>query len=534
MPHSIKIYPTTPDTPIPLPRAAFMVQRYSKRAIGGCKEAVIKVAADAAILASLRNTINYGIHIFNSQGALVWWGYIEDISTSAIESTGTMTCAGWWKKLSTRYYAQPKGMYAFMDTSADKQAFSEGANIELVAQAIYNPSPSDAWDVSAIGVNLYMVGDRNSDSVNLSIMTDSGTPIGDYSYPTSTTVAYWTTSPTGATIGKNGGYFQYDLNTTFSFTNTIRWIKLTATGPYNIANYFQCGVNTKKIYDQGKLRWYKDVDWHSGTSNGPAGNGPDGSMLFKLIGSLPTTTQITNVINATGDYSGIDVMSASGVSSCQYREGKEKADAIIEDLLKTGNTSGTRYLIDVSPYKRVRIYAEPTAAIGDYFRLTGATKIGYSIANLANKVSAIYTTQKGASTSGSQAQTDWQENATSQTRYGIREQIISLKDTDETAADNYVTTALNLMAWPETKVEWDFGSKVRIYSPYGGIVRNDTCPVGYWARVTDSVQSYLESPFIKAASVVFVEEAEYDADGDAYTPTPRGSAPDWQLFTFSG
>lgn len=529
----VKIYQSDPSAPVVLPRAAYVVRNYSKRAIGGPKEATIRVKASTPVLQSLRTYLDYGIHIINDQGAIVWWGYVEDVTMSASDGSAIITCAGWWKKLSTRYYANTQGQFAFMDTSADKQSFSEGANIIRVSNSFY--TNGDTWTINSIGVNLYMVGDRSADSVSLKVLAN-GSFLGDgyFAPDTGTVVSTSTNSYTGTQIGKNGGYFQYDLAAPFTYNNTIRWIDLTASGTYNIDNYFQVGVNTKKACLNSYLRWYKDVDWHIGTSNGPAGNGPNGWMLFKLIGTLPTTTQINNVIISTGYYSGIDVMSASGVSSCQYREGKEKCDAIIEDLLKTGNNSGVRYLIDISPYRRVRIYTEPVAQIGDYWKLTGATKIGYGIADLANKVSAIYTTQAGASSSGTQAQTAWQENTVSQTRYGVREQIISLKDTDATAAANYVTTALDMTAYPQTKVEWDMGGKVRIHSPYGGIVRADTCPVGYWARVTDSVQTFLDSPFIKSANVIFVEEAEYDADGDSYTPVPRGSENDWQMYTFSG
>lgn len=530
----IKIFATTPAAPVILPRAAYSVERYSKRAIGGPKDATISVLGDAAALASLRTYIGYGIHITNDQGAVVWWGYLEDISLSATEGRAQITCAGWWKKLAMRYYADSTGVFSFMDTSADKQSFSDSANILRVCGSFIKPSGSD-WTITAVGVNLYVAGDpaARADTVRLDIYND-GAVFPDYTVPGATLLSTWSTYPSATVIGKNGGYVQYDLTTPVAYNTTKKWICLSATGSYSATDYYQAGVNTKKQNGYSQLVWYKDVDWHLGTSNGPNGNGPNGWMLFKLIGTLPTSTQIYNVLNATGDYNGIDIMSASGVSSCQYREGKEKCDAIVEDLLKTGDSGGTRYLIDVTPEKRVRVYTEPAAAISSCLRLTGATKIGYSIENLANRISAIYTTQKGASTGGTQAQTGWQEDAISQTRYGVREQIISLKDTDEAAAVNYVTTALGLLAYPQTKVEWDMGARVGIYTPYGGRVRPDTCPVGYWARVTDSVQAYLDSPFIKSASVIFVEEAEYDAESDSYTPTPRGSENDWQMFTFSG
>ncbi len=529
----VKIFESSPTSPVILPRIAFVVERYSRRVIGGPKEAAIRALGDPSTLASLRTYIGYGVHVVNDQGAVVWWGYIEDISLSATEGRAQITCAGWWKQLASRYYGDSTGMFSFMETSSDKQAFSDGGNIERVCGSFYHPS--DDWTITSIGVNLYVAGDPSArlDYVQMDIYND-GAVFPGYTVPGGTLLSAATPLLASTDIGKNGGYFQFDLTTPLQYGGTVKWINLSATGLNSSTDYYQVGVNTKKEYSYGELTWYKDVDWHHGTSNGPAGNGPDGWMLFKLIGTLPTTTQIYNVINSTSDYSGIDVMSASGVSSCQYREGKEKCDALIEDLLKTGKSTGVRYLIDISPEKRVRIYTEPTAAIGDYYKLTGATKIGYSLDGLANRISAIYTTQKGPSTAGTQAQTDWQEDDDSQTRYGIREQIISLKDTDLTAADNYVTTALGLMAYPQTKVEWDNGNKVRIFTPYGGRVRPDTCPVGYWARVTDSVQTYLDSPFIKSANVIFVEEAEYDAESDSYTPTPRGSETDWQLFTFSG
>jgi hypothetical protein len=83
--------------------------------------------------------------------------------------------------------------------------------------------------------------------------------------------------------------------------------------------------------------------------------------------SVETTTQIAAMIAAAGPFflsSGI--MSNSGITSSEYRDGDSLANETIERLLKGGTTNGRRLLSTVTRERVVRIYEEPAAGSSDY------------------------------------------------------------------------------------------------------------------------------------------------------------------------
>jgi hypothetical protein len=83
--------------------------------------------------------------------------------------------------------------------------------------------------------------------------------------------------------------------------------------------------------------------------------------------SVETTTQIAAMITAAGPFFlSTSIMSNSGITSSEYRDGESLAIEAIEKLLKGGTTNGRRLLATVTRERMVRVYEEPTAGANDY------------------------------------------------------------------------------------------------------------------------------------------------------------------------
>lgn len=500
-------------TRILMPPVNMRPSHYNKDvAVGGCDEAKIKAYGTPAALDALRGYIGYGIRIVNDEGARCWWGYMDAVNVSADEGLAEIECKGWGHKFKQYYYSNSLGMSSTMDGKGDKHNVSEGSGITKLAQSFSNSGTS--WTVRALGLNLYVSGTR-VDSVDVTIMNNSA------GSPGATTISAWATSPTGAQVAAANGYMQYDLTTPFTFDSTVRWIVVTPTGTLPIASgMYQVGVNDAAAYAGGSFKYYIPTTW---TAN-RADTGKDTDIQFKLLGSEPIDDLISAIYTATvyNEYfPGIDFDNLlTYPSTCQYRDGKERADKVMETLLKMGDTSSQRLMFAIDSQRRIRVFAEPLLTYPH--TITGAVKIGQNMGAIYNKVRAIYTTQSGSSSAGNPVTTDWSTNGTSITRYGTRELTLSLNNVDATAAANAVATAVYQKAFPATTFDFLNSGSIDVYGYGGGKIRRDTCPYGYWARLTSASVSTFDSPFTRGANVCFIDGGEYDAENDEYTPLPKG------------
>lgn len=499
---------------IALPPALYMPHHYSKNvAVGGCDEATVNAYGSRAALDALRACLGYGVRITNDEGALCWWGYIEDVNVSPDEGGAEIACKGWGHKFKNHYYAQSAGMDAYMDGAGAKHNVSEGSGITKLAQSFANTSGTN-WTARKLGLNLYVSGTRD-DSVNVDIVADNA------GSPSTTVISSWATSPSGAQVSAANGYMQYDLTTPFTYDSTLRWIVVTPTGTLPIASgMYQVGVNDQAGYAGGTFKYYIPTTW---TAN-RADNGKATDMQFKLLGSEPIDTILSAIYSATvaGDYfQGIDFAYASYPATCQHRDGKERADKVIEAILKIGTSSGQRLLFAVSEQRRVRVFTEPLVPAAPYM-LAGVVKIGQDLSKIVNEVRAIYTTQSGASSSGTPQTTNWSSDAVSIARYGKRQLTLSLNNVDAAAAASAVATALAQRAYPSTQFEYSGGAGIDIYGPGGGKIRRDTCPFGYWTRLSNASVGGFDSPFMRGANLCFIDGAEYNAEQDDYMPIPKG------------
>lgn len=497
-----------------LPPALYKPHHYSKNvAVGGCDEAVINAYGSRAALDALRGCLGFGVRIINDEGTVCWWGFIENVNVAPEAGSAEIACKGWGHKFKNRYYAQSAGMDAYMDGAGAKHNVSEGSGITKLAQSFRNTTGVN-WTARRLALNLYVVGTR-ADNVNVDIVADNA------GSPSTTVISSWATSPSGAVVATANGTMLYDLTTPFTYDSTLRWIVVTPTGTLPIASgMYQVGVNDKADYANGSFKYYIPTTW---TAN-RADNGKATDIQFKLIGAETIDTILSAIYAATvaNDYfAGIDFASASYPSTCQYRDGKERADKVVEAILKIGNGSNQRLLFAVSEQRRIRVYPEPYVPAAPY-SLVGAVKIGQDLSKIVNEVRAIYTTQNGASSSGSPATTAWSTDNVSVTRYGKRQLTLSLNNIDAAAAATAVATALSQRAYPATQFDFGSGGSVDIYGPGGGRIRRDACPYGYWARLSNANVGTFDSPFARGANLCFIDGAEYNAEQDDYMPIPKG------------
>lgn len=497
-----------------LPPALYKPHHYSKNvAVGGCDEATINAFGSRAALDALRGYLGYGIRITNEEGARCWWGFIENVTVAPEEGQAEIACKGWGHKFKNRYYAQSAGMDAYMDGSGSKHNLSEGSGITKIAQSFANTTGT-SWTARKLALNLYVVGSR-VDNVNVDIVADNA------GSPSSTVIASWAISPSGGAVAAANGTMIYDLTTPFTYDNTLRWIVITPTGASSGGNFYQAGVNDKADYANGTFKWFISPNW---TAN-RADNGKATDIQFKLLGAETIDTILSAIHAATvaNDYfAGIDFDTmASYPSTCQYRDGKERADKVVEAILKIGNNSNQRLLFTVSEQRRIRVFPEPPVPAAPY-ALVGAVKIGQDLSKIVNEVRAIYTTQSGASTSGTPATTAWSTDGVSVTRYGKRQLTLSLSNIDAAAAAGAVATALSQRAYPATHFDFGSGGSIDIFGPGGGRIRRDACPFGYWARLSNANVGTFDSPFARGANLCFIDGAEYNAEQDDYMPIPKG------------
>lgn len=159
---------------------------------------------------------------------------------------------------------------------------------------------------------------------------------------------------------------------------TTYWVSVRRTTGADSSNHYVLDVNEAVPYPRGSMSIYNGswagrstpadlVFLVNGTSASWAARNPDADMGFQVMGAQETTEQLRTLLTAAGQFfAGILVENASGLYSSQYRSGDTTALAEAEELLKSGNSTGTRMLARVDPDRIVHIYREPISGESDY------------------------------------------------------------------------------------------------------------------------------------------------------------------------
>jgi hypothetical protein len=65
---------------------------------------------------------------------------------------------------------------------------------------------------------------------------------------------------------------------------------------------------------------------------------------------------------------------------------------------------------------------------------------------------------------------------------------------------------------------------VRLVGPGGERIESSQCPVAFWARVGPRGSIIPDSTAVRNATLLWIEQAEYNAETDEYIPTPRNTS----------
>lgn len=130
-----------------LPPAAITVapQRLSATATGGCDRAVIRITGPVYSLRDFLRVLRYRVHIRNPNGALVWWGYVHEVSVTSDGATDSLSL--------DEMYNSVRVIYARDD--------EDGAPVDEETAAA-----TDADSIARYGTRemLYSVGDADAAS----------------------------------------------------------------------------------------------------------------------------------------------------------------------------------------------------------------------------------------------------------------------------------------------------------------------------------------------------------------------------------
>lgn len=251
-----------------------------------------------------------------------------------------VTCSGWWRSLGWRYYQTGAGYEAYENTS-DKQRLGELASNTKVAQS-FVAHGSSPWLASSVSCYLDAVGSPQNDLVIVQLCADNGGRPGAVLAQASFT-----------DISDQGSWISSNLPVPVQLQpETTYWLVLSTTGPVDPENYYEVGMSEQAGYLYGKMRLYNGYYWED--------RYPEADMAFIVGGILDTALQVQTAIEGMAQFlPRVDLALTSGVATCQYRDGDQSLQDVVEELLASGTQHGRRMLATVDVTRRVDVIEEP-------------------------------------------------------------------------------------------------------------------------------------------------------------------------------
>lgn|SRR5574340_26088 len=265
------------------------------------------------------------------------------------QEQATLTCLGWFYTLDWRYYQNLTGKESYEVSGHGGREIGEDDR-PIMAQSI-QIAASTAWAADRIWLRPWKAGSTlPSDNLVVSIKADnSGEP--------GTTLA---TAQLGAgDIGTESEWLEFALSASVTLQPaTTYWIHIARSGAVTVTNYFMVDTNQDAGYPRGIIRLYN-------TNLGQWITEPEswwGDLLFKLVGTIETTDQITTLVSSCGQFfGGVILETASGRISNPYRVGDTTGLFELLKILDGGTANFRRLLCEVTPNRYLRVHEEPEA-----------------------------------------------------------------------------------------------------------------------------------------------------------------------------
>lgn len=219
---------------------------------------------------------------------------------------------------------------------------------EMVAQSFTN-NATDSWVAWEIWVRLLRIGNP-ADNVLLQIWSDSGGLPGtviDGGFITGSTISIFSTQ-----------WYKANLTGVAPLSpGTPYWVVARRSGASEVDQYYQVDIDESAGYTLGVLKYWNGSAWvNPVTAAGTA----TASMPFSVYGKEETTTQMQRLEADAGQFLiGTQLLDFSSLTTYQFRDGKLRASAELENLLDTGASDGRRLLSTVTAQRILQIYKEP-------------------------------------------------------------------------------------------------------------------------------------------------------------------------------
>lgn len=284
---------------------------------------------------------------------------------------------GWFETLGWKHYASSAGLVEYTGEGRGVQPVGDAAAHTRVAQGF--TTGTGGWSAGEAWVNARRQGSP-ADALRCELCADaSGVP---GSVLASASLA-------GAAVREDFAWVRFTLESAAALAaNTPYWLVFSRSGGSNASAYYRLRMNESLGYAGGELRLWGGASW--------AARSPDADLLFRVAGTVETTTQAAAAASAAegGQFlSGVRLDAVSGIYTNPYRSGDKTALEEITAHLRAGTTDGVELLPFVTPERVLVIYARPeesTAvyrmdALGNLLTASGAEAAGCMAAQLVGQ-----------------------------------------------------------------------------------------------------------------------------------------------------
>lgn len=239
-----------------------------------------------------------------------------------------------------------RGNYLQTDTSGVHETVGDTVTItghgQKIAQSFslgYNAN----WTVERVVIRIQKVG-TPSDNVTVGIYSDSAGLPG---------TLIEAASVASSAISTNMGWVAFVLTNvnTLSYGTTY-WIVISRSGSNSPTDFYLVDMDEELSYSRGALTLYDGSTW--------VGRIVDADLIFQVMGSVITTTQISSIVTDVGSFlAGTIIETASAIGGNQYRNGETTALDEVTALLELGTSSNKPLFAEVTPERYLKVYEQP-------------------------------------------------------------------------------------------------------------------------------------------------------------------------------
>ena len=264
-----------------------------------------------------------------------------------VDPSVTVKCRGWFDTLKWRYYNNQSGKESYEILGNDRREIGEDDRPK--AAMSFQLSSAAGWTTNAIWLRAYKWkasgGAYPADNFLVDLFSDNA------GVPNASLAANVTA---GADISESATWTEFVLDSTVALsTGTVYWIVVARSGGIDIDSFYFIETNRDNGYENGGL-----FLWRTNPGEWVDREGK-GDMLFKVVGELSTTGQISSLNTNVGEFiTGTDIVNASGIDTSPFRDGDSTAMRELLELLESGTTNDRRLLADITINRRMTVYEE--------------------------------------------------------------------------------------------------------------------------------------------------------------------------------